>query len=205
MPTDEAEGPSGGAGRRGAGHHGVADQTTAAEELAFLVGGLLIELGSKIQEAGIDGVRILTEEEAQQTQLRWFREGWTEHARATEHARVADAEPRGASGSGTGTGTGTGTGFRDGQAAGHDDTGTDACTGAGTPADADADAEVGPSPASSARLLHFPADPRGTHPLPIVGTDEARGARDLMAHRPRRRREEAPKRPRPGPGPDDQD
>ncbi|MEU6826323.1 hypothetical protein ABZ921_37400 [Streptomyces atriruber] len=163
MPTDEAEGPSGGARRRGRGRHGAESGTRASEELAHLVGGLLIELGSKIQEAGIDGVRILTEEEAQQTQLRWFREGWAEHARATEHARTsdADAEPP----------------------AGH----------------VDVEPPSTPPPAAgSGRLLRFPSDaPRGTHPLPIVGTDEARGTRDLMAHRPRRRRDDDPKRPRP--------
>ncbi|WP_055565452.1 MULTISPECIES: hypothetical protein [Streptomyces] len=161
MPTDEAEGPSGGARRRGAGRHDVESGTRASEELAHLVGGLLIELGSKIQEAGIDGVRILTEEEAQQTQLRWFREGWAEHARATEHARTSDADP-------------------------------DPGPGPGTPA---GHVDVEPP---SARLLRFPSDaPRGTHPLPIVGTDEARGTRDLMAHRPRRRRDDGPKRPGP--------
>ncbi|WAL96493.1 hypothetical protein [Streptomyces sp. Je 1-369] len=169
MPTDEAEGPSGGARRRGAGRHDAESGTRASEELAYLVGGLLIELGSKIQEAGVDGVRILTEEEAQMTQLRWFQEGWAEHARATEHARTADDGP----------GAGSPAGH-----AGHADEqppSTGASTGASSP--------------SSARLLRFPTDaPRGTHPLPIVGTDEVRGTRDLMAHRPRRRREDGPKR-----------
>ncbi|MET8687696.1 hypothetical protein ABZV77_26135 [Streptomyces sp. NPDC004732] len=153
MPTDEAEGPSGGARRRGAGRHDVESGTRASEELAYLVGALLIELGSKIQEAGIDGVRILTEEEAQQSQLRWFREGWAEHARAAEHARPSDADAE--------------------APAGH------------------VDVEPPSAAAASARLLRFPSDtPRGTHPLPIVGRDEARGTRDLMAHRPRRRREQ---------------
>ncbi|WP_409239716.1 hypothetical protein [Streptomyces sp. PA5.6] len=159
MPTDEAEGPSGGARRRGAGHHGAESGTRASEELAYLVGGLLIELGSKIQEAGVDGVRILTEEEAQQSQLRWFQEGWAEHARATEHARTADDGP-----------------------------------GAGSPAGHAGHADEEPPP-STGSLLRFPSNaPRGAHPLPIVGTDEARGTRDLMAHRPRRRREDEPKR-----------
>ncbi|MFI7320512.1 hypothetical protein [Streptomyces venezuelae] len=158
MPTDEAEGPSGGARRRGAGHQGAESGTRASEELAYLVGGLLIELGSKIQEAGVDGVRILTEEEAQQSQLRWFQEGWAEHARATEHARTADDGP-----------------------------------GAGSPAGHAGHADEEAPAAGS--LLRFPSSaPRGTHPLPIVGTDEARGTRDLMAHRPRRRREDGPHR-----------
>ncbi|MEU5685148.1 hypothetical protein DEJ48_20310 [Streptomyces venezuelae] len=166
MPTDEAEGPSGGARRRGGtGRHDAESGTRASEELAYLVGGLLIELGSKIQEAGVDGVRILTEEEAQQSQLRWFQEGWAEHARASEHARTADDGP----------GAGSPAGH-----AGHAD---------------EEPRSMGSAPASSGRLLRFPSDaPRGTHPLPIVGTDEARGTRDLMAHRPRRRREDGPKR-----------
>ncbi|MFF3643073.1 hypothetical protein [Streptomyces sp. NPDC002564] len=152
MPSDEPEGPSTGA-RRGAGHRDAEGETNTPDELALLVGGLLIELGSKIRQAGIDGVRILTEEEAQQTQLRWFREGWDEHARAAEHARAPDSEPT--------------------APAGH--------------------TEVDQPPG---RLFQFPAvpPPRGAHPLPIVGTDEVRGTRDLMSHRPRRRREEPPRR-----------
>ncbi|MEU8958767.1 hypothetical protein AB0C93_31265 [Streptomyces sp. NPDC048518] len=164
MPTDEAEGPSGGA-RRGTGRHGVEGETDATEELAFLVGGLLIELGTKIREAGVDGVRILTEEEAQQSQLRWFREGWAEHARATETAGTADHA----------------------RATDHESA---AAVGPASHAEAEPQSA---SPGSSARLFHFPSGPpRGAHPLPIVGRDEARGTRDLMAHRPRRRREDPP-------------
>ncbi|MFF1381181.1 hypothetical protein [Streptomyces sp. NPDC058308] len=180
MPTDEAEGPSGGA-RRGTGRHDVERETTASEELAFLVGRLLIELGSKIQEAGVDGVRILTEEEAQQSQLRWFREGWAEHARATEttgaadHARATDHESAAAA------------------PAGHADV---------EPPSASPDSSD--SSDSSARLFQFPSSPpRGAHPLPIVGRDEARGTRDLMSHRPRRRREDPPKGHPGHPGTDD--
>ncbi|MEU6990662.1 hypothetical protein ABZ953_08405 [Streptomyces sp. NPDC046465] len=182
MPTDEAEGPSGGA-RRGTGRHDVEGETTASEELAFLVGGLLIELGSKIQEAGIDGVRILTEEEAQQSQLRWFREGWAEHARATEtagaadHARATDHESAAAA------------------PAGHGDVEPPPAS-SGSSASSGSAASSGSSapPGSSARLFQFPAGPpRGAHPLPIVGRDDARGTRDLMSHRPRRRREDPPK------------
>ncbi len=80
MPTDESEGPSGHPrrdGERGEGH------ACTPEELAFLLGGLLVELGTKIQEAGVEGVRIITEAEAQQTHLHWFREGWTQHAQST--------------------------------------------------------------------------------------------------------------------------
>ncbi|MFF8959117.1 hypothetical protein [Streptomyces sp. NPDC014894] len=45
---------------------------------------LLAELSEKVREAGIEGVRILTEDEVQRDQLLWFRSGWEEHARAME-------------------------------------------------------------------------------------------------------------------------
>ncbi|MDG4857685.1 hypothetical protein P8605_05865 [Streptomyces sp. T-3] len=148
MAKEEPEGESGDT-CRGAGHPDVesdeADGTAVGQdELAYVMGELLIELGLKIQRAGVDGVRIVTEDEAQETQLRWFREGWDEHARAADPER-----PR---------------------PTGHPDV---------------------ESPAG--RLLQFRAP--GTHPLPIVGTDNARARdrdRDLMPHRPRRRRDDVP-------------
>ncbi|GAA1358084.1 hypothetical protein [Streptomyces beijiangensis] len=57
------------------------------ERLAQLVGDLLIELGRKVQEAGPDGVRILTESTLQEQQLSWYRAGWSEHARAADPER----------------------------------------------------------------------------------------------------------------------
>ncbi|MFJ1550197.1 hypothetical protein [Streptomyces sp. NPDC088246] len=52
--------------------------------MAKLLGALLIELGHKVQEAGIDRVRILTDEEVEEDQVRWYRRGWEEHARAAD-------------------------------------------------------------------------------------------------------------------------
>ncbi|MEV3872529.1 hypothetical protein [Streptomyces sp. NPDC049906] len=45
---------------------------------------LLAELSEKVRQAGVEGVRILTEDEVQRDQLLWFRSGWEEHVRATE-------------------------------------------------------------------------------------------------------------------------
>ncbi|MFD7897481.1 hypothetical protein [Streptomyces sp. NPDC059743] len=55
----------------------------APDAVAYIVGGLLIELGEKIRRAGAEGVRILTDDELQRDQLAWFRAGWAEHTRAT--------------------------------------------------------------------------------------------------------------------------
>ncbi|MFF2504161.1 hypothetical protein ACFVTY_12410 [Streptomyces sp. NPDC058067] len=53
-------------------------------DVSDLLGGLLIELGRKVQEAGVDGVCILTADELDEGRLDWFRAGWDEHARATD-------------------------------------------------------------------------------------------------------------------------
>ncbi|MGW7613756.1 hypothetical protein ACWGKW_42320 [Streptomyces sp. NPDC054766] len=55
---------------------------TEAERVTRLLGDLLIALGEKVQEAGPEGVRILTDEEVQRANLQWYRTGWEEHARA---------------------------------------------------------------------------------------------------------------------------
>jgi hypothetical protein len=74
--------------------------------MATLLGGLLIELGHKVQEAGIDGVRILTAAEVDRGRLEWFREGWQEHARVVGEgaepsaAFPAGREPRGGASAG---------------------------------------------------------------------------------------------------------
>ncbi|WP_327354613.1 hypothetical protein [Streptomyces sp. NBC_01304] len=147
MAKEESEGESGDT-CRGAGHPDV-----ESDELAYVVGELLIELGTKIQRAGVTGVRIVTEDEAQETQLRWFREGWDEHARAADPER------------------------------------------SGPPGHPDVESPAPPEPPESpaGRLLQFRTP--GTHPLPLVGTDNARARerdRDLMPHRPRRRRDDEP-------------
>ncbi|MFD0503078.1 hypothetical protein ACFQ0G_09535 [Streptomyces chiangmaiensis] len=56
--------------------------------LSHLLGGLLIELGRKVQRAGIEGVRILSAEEVDAIRLNWFRMGWEERARADDPAAV---------------------------------------------------------------------------------------------------------------------
>jgi hypothetical protein len=53
-------------------------------DVSDLLGGLLIELGRKVQEAGVDGVRILTADDLDRGRLDWFRAGWDEHARAAD-------------------------------------------------------------------------------------------------------------------------
>ncbi|GAA0578266.1 hypothetical protein [Streptomyces crystallinus] len=136
---------------------------SAAEQdaLAQLLGGLLIELGEKVRRAGLDGVRVLTDAELQSEQLRWFREGWE------EHARVLGGPPAGRGEDGRGRPL-EGEGYPGGgDAAGHPEAG---------------------QPPAPGRLLRFPQSPDGrpAHPLPIVGTGETRG-RDLMPHRPRGR------------------
>ncbi|WP_371653557.1 MULTISPECIES: hypothetical protein [unclassified Streptomyces] len=150
------------------------DDGSGAEQdgLAQLLGGLLIELGEKVRRAGLDGIRVLTDEELQHEQLRWFREGWEEHARVSR--RAAAAEPAGDWG-----GDGT-------QRTGRPPEG-DAYPGGDGGRDAAGHPEAGQTPAPG-RLLQFPQSPDGrpAHPLPIVGTGEARG-KDLMPHRPRGR------------------
>ncbi|RVU27442.1 hypothetical protein EOT10_09775 [Streptomyces antnestii] len=68
------------------------DTGDAAEQgdVSHLLGGLLIELGRKVQEAGVEGIRILTADELDEGRLDWFRAGWDEHARATD----SPADPR---------------------------------------------------------------------------------------------------------------
>ncbi|MFE1308568.1 hypothetical protein [Streptomyces sp. NPDC058755] len=53
-----------------------------ADRIDQLLGALLIELGEKVRQAGIEGVRILTDEELQRSHLQWYRMGWEEHTRA---------------------------------------------------------------------------------------------------------------------------
>ncbi|GGS86777.1 hypothetical protein [Streptomyces chromofuscus] len=83
----------GGDRNRDAERTGETGEGSDEERIAHLLGGLLIELGEKVRRAGPDGVRILTEDEMQQTNLRWYRTGWEEHARAVqtseEHAAAA--------------------------------------------------------------------------------------------------------------------
>ncbi|UXY28853.1 hypothetical protein [Streptomyces sp. HUAS TT20] len=64
------------------GSYGGGQGGDDAERLAHLLGGLLIELGEKVREAGPEAVRILTDDEVQRTNLQWYRTGWEEHARA---------------------------------------------------------------------------------------------------------------------------
>ncbi|MFG2023600.1 hypothetical protein [Streptomyces sp. NPDC048825] len=66
------------------GNPGGGGRGDEAERVSRLVGELLIGLGEKVRAAGPEGVRVLTEEELQRQQLNWFRDGWHEHARATE-------------------------------------------------------------------------------------------------------------------------
>ncbi|MFD9796142.1 hypothetical protein ACFWXK_34885 [Streptomyces sp. NPDC059070] len=149
------------------------------DRLAHLLGGLLIELGEKVRRAGIDGVRILTDDELQCEQLRWFREGWEEaevsrRAAARATAPEEDPAPYGTAPDRYGDES------RGRAAAGHPDD---------------------DRPLAPGRLLQFPHAPdgRGGHPLPIVGTGQTRG-KDLMPHRPRGR-----PRPRPADPGDDPD
>ncbi|WP_190121117.1 hypothetical protein [Streptomyces inusitatus] len=117
-------------------------------------------MSEKVRQAGVEGVRILTEDEMQRDQLLWFRSGWEEHGRAMEPERP---------------GPGTRPADRPGDHLGDD--GPD-----GGP-DKDPPPDNGPG-----RLLRFPsgAGQRPTHPLPIVGAGDA-SVRDLMPHRPRTR------------------
>ncbi|GAA3770690.1 hypothetical protein [Streptomyces chiangmaiensis] len=61
---------------------GDAEAEAEADRLTRLLGGLLIELGEKVREAGLEGVRILTDEEVQRVNVSWYRTGWEEHSRA---------------------------------------------------------------------------------------------------------------------------
>ncbi|MEV7235385.1 hypothetical protein AB0N06_15800 [Streptomyces sp. NPDC051020] len=88
----------GDAGTSARTHSDPADADSADQQgdMATLLGGLLIELGHKVQEAGIDGVRILTAAEVDRERLEWFREGWQKHARAvSEGAEPSAAFPAG--------------------------------------------------------------------------------------------------------------
>lgn len=134
------------------------------DRLARLLGDLLIELGEKVRRAGVDGVRVLTDDELQSEQLRWFQEGWEEQARASRRVREQQERP----------------GRRTDEDVYDQDEHPPRYAPAGHPDDE--------QPVTPGRLLQFPQSPdgRGPHPLPIVGTGETR-ARDLMPHRPRSR------------------
>ncbi|MGW2746966.1 hypothetical protein [Streptomyces sp. NPDC001450] len=67
-----------------------------ADRIDQLLGTLLIELGEKVRQAGIENVRILTDEELQRSHLQWYRMGWEEHARAVRpygHSPSAGSPP----------------------------------------------------------------------------------------------------------------
>ncbi|MGP9019961.1 hypothetical protein ACT1U9_16380 [Streptomyces sp. BR1] len=146
----------------------MADSDTEPAEqdrLARLLGGLLIELGEKVRRAGVDGVHVLTDDELQSEQLRWFQEGWEEQARASRRVREQPDRPGEA---------------RTGDDVYDQDEDPPRYAPAGHPDDE--------QPVTPGRLLQFPQSPdgRAPHPLPIVGTGETRG-KDLMPHRPRSR------------------
>jgi hypothetical protein len=65
---------------------GAADSSEQGS-VADMLGALLIELGHKVRQAGVEGVHILTDEEVEHDQVRWYRTGWVEHARATDPRR----------------------------------------------------------------------------------------------------------------------
>ncbi|MFJ1597733.1 hypothetical protein [Streptomyces sp. NPDC088261] len=73
------------------GNDGDGGVPVPQDRLAMLLGDLLIELGQKVQQAGVDGVRILTDEEIIRDQVRWYRTGWAEHARAAGQTQPAAA------------------------------------------------------------------------------------------------------------------
>ncbi|MFJ2646399.1 hypothetical protein ACIO1C_06685 [Streptomyces sp. NPDC087420] len=73
------------------GNDGDGGVPVPQDRLAMLLGDLLIELGQKVQQAGVDGVRILTDEEVIRDQVRWYRTGWAEHARAAGQAQPSAA------------------------------------------------------------------------------------------------------------------
>ncbi|MEU6573316.1 hypothetical protein [Streptomyces sp. NPDC046805] len=75
--------------------HGTDGQGPAGNRLTQLLGDLLIELGQKVRKAGPEAVRILTDEEVQRANLRWYRTGWEEHAQAIRPAAESPdpAEP----------------------------------------------------------------------------------------------------------------
>ncbi|MDF9814610.1 hypothetical protein [Streptomyces sp. SPB162] len=54
------------------------------DEVSLALGRLLVELGEKIQSAGVDGVQILAVAEIEARDLSWFRAGWDEHARSID-------------------------------------------------------------------------------------------------------------------------
>ncbi|MFI6644300.1 hypothetical protein [Streptomyces sp. NPDC050504] len=59
---------------------------------ALIMSDLLGELAEKVRLAGVEGVRILTDEEFQRLQLDWYSTGWEEHARAVEGESVGVGE-----------------------------------------------------------------------------------------------------------------
>ncbi|QIQ04683.1 hypothetical protein [Streptomyces liangshanensis] len=73
------------------GNEGDGGVPVPQDRVAMLLGDLLIELGQKVQQAGVDGVRILTDEEVIRDQVRWYRTGWAEHARAADPAQPTAA------------------------------------------------------------------------------------------------------------------
>ncbi|GAA2395778.1 hypothetical protein GCM10010420_21650 [Streptomyces glaucosporus] len=143
-----------------------------AARVSRLVGDLLVGLGEKVRAAGVDGVRILTEEELQRHQLNWFRTGWEEHARAAAAERPAPGAGQHPDSEDFPAPPSRLLRFPDRRPP----------AGARRPEAAEGPAEHG-----------RPDGSRGTYPLPIVGAGEAR-VRDLMPHRPRsghRRRRES--------------
>ncbi|MFJ1746087.1 hypothetical protein ACIOJD_07560 [Streptomyces sp. NPDC088116] len=164
---------------------GGADVSSQQDGVARLLGALLIELGHKVQQAGVDGVHILSDEEVERDRLRWYRTGWDEHAHAADPHRAG--------------------------AVGHPDTehlpvppgrlirfpdpppdGTPPAPrtpprppSSTTPAPS---RSASPSPSPSPSPPPSPSAPSATssQPLPIVGAGEA-NVRDLMPHRPRHR------------------
>ncbi|MFF3750091.1 hypothetical protein ACFYYH_06455 [Streptomyces sp. NPDC002018] len=61
------------------------------DRVAMLLGALLIELGQKVQRAGVESVHILTDEDIERDQVLWYRTGWDEHARAADPRRPGAA------------------------------------------------------------------------------------------------------------------
>lgn len=152
---------------------GGANGSSQQDGVARLLGALLIELGHKVQQAGVEGVRILSDEEVERDRLRWYRTGWDEHAHAADPHRPG--------------------------AVGHPDTERLPVPPGrlirfpdpppdGTPPDPHAPSRppsstaTSPSPAPSSSASSSPS----SQPLPIVGAGEA-NVRDLMPHRPRHR------------------
>lgn len=152
---------------------GGADGSSQQDSVARMLGALLIELGHKVQQAGVDGVHILSDEEVERDRLRWYRTGWDEHALAADPHRAG--------------------------AVGHPDTERLPVppgrlirfpdpTPDGTPPDPRTPSRPPSStaPPTSPSASPSPSPAASSQPLPIVGAGEA-NVRDLMPHRPRHR------------------